>query len=106
MLTQELINSIDLIDNNLKNYFSNISQTDLEIILSRMAKLTEEVWELNSDVLQKFYKRRNWEFNEENLKLEFADVIITTLLLAKSLNIDVNETLKVKIDKIRIRGGV
>lgn len=106
MITKELLETIDTIDENLKKYFSHLNQTDLEMILSRTVKLTEEVWELNSDLLQKFYKRRVTEFNEENLKWEFADVIITTLLLAKSLDIDINEALNLKIEKIKQRGGI
>jgi NTP pyrophosphatase (non-canonical NTP hydrolase) len=56
--------------------------------------------------LQKFYKRRVTVFNEQNLKEEFADVVITTLLLAKSMNLDINECLKLKLDKIKNRGGI
>ena len=106
MITKELLEIIEKIDKNLIEYFSDLNQSDREKVLSRNLKLTEEVWELASDVLQKFYKRRVTVFNEQNLKEEFADVVINTLLLAKSMNLDINECLKLKLDKIKNRGGI
>jgi NTP pyrophosphatase (non-canonical NTP hydrolase) len=38
------------------------------------------------------------------LELEFADVIITTLLLANSLNVDINKSLEKKVNIIKNRG--
>jgi hypothetical protein len=43
MISKELLENIDLIDKNLKNKFSSLNQTDLEMILSRACKLSEEV---------------------------------------------------------------
>ena len=43
-------------------------------------------------------------FDENNLKLEVADVIFSVLVLAKSLNIDINEALSMKLKKIEDRG--
>jgi len=106
MISKELLEIIDKIDLNLKDYFFDLYQTEKEIILSRNLKLIEEVWELSSDVLQKFYKRRESDFDENNLKQEFSDVILTTLLLAKSLNIDINEALIIKLNKIEKRGWI
>jgi NTP pyrophosphatase (non-canonical NTP hydrolase) len=48
------------------------------------------------------YKSRK-NFTQEDLDLEFADVILTTLLLAKSLNVDINTSLVKKLDIIRER---
>lgn len=101
MIKEEFFQEISLIDNNLKNYFSALNQTDLEDILSRLAKMTEEVWELNSDVLKKYYKRKIT--SEENLELEFADVIITLALLAKSLDVDLNKAIINKFNIIKQR---
>ncbi len=106
MITKNFLETIDKIDSNLKNYFSSMNQSDLEIILSRLSKITEEVWELNSDILKKYYKRKIDKFSEENLELEFADCMITLALLAKSLNIDLNNSLKKKFKIIKDRWWV
>lgn len=101
MIKKEFFQEIAVIDDNLKNYFSALNQSDLENILSRLAKMTEEVWELNSDILKKYYKRK--VASEQNLELEFADVIITLALLAKSLNIDLNQAIINKFNIIKQR---
>lgn len=103
MVTKKIFDTIEEIDKNLKDYFSSMNQTELEVILSRLAKLTEEVWELNSDVLKKYYKRKIDKFSEENLELEFADVFITLSLLAKSLDIDLNQAIEKKLKIINER---
>ena len=78
-----------------------------EIIMARMIKLNEEVGELSSEVLASFGQQRQRtkkdRYNRKSLKGEFADVIITTLLLAKSLDINVNESIKNKINKLKKR---
>ena len=103
MITQELLNIISQINENLKQTFK---PTETENILARNVKLTEEVWELSSEVLKKFYARPEKVFDEENLTLEFADVIFTTLLLAKTLDIDINKALTKKLEKINQRWGI
>lgn len=104
MIKQEFFEEISQIDKNLKDYFSKYKQSEIENILSRLAKLTEEVWELNSDVLKTKYK---WKIiSEENLELEFADVIITLSLLAKSLDIDLNKAIINKFNIIKQRGWI
>lgn len=101
MLTKEFFDEIAIIDENLKQFYLHLDQSNLEDILSRLAKLTEEVWELNSDVLKKYYKRKL--VTEDNLELEFADVLITLALLAKSLDIDLNQALINKFNIIKQR---
>ena len=41
--------------------------------------------------------------NKDNLSGEFADVIITTLLLAKAMNVDIEKALERKIEKVSKR---
>lgn len=41
--------------------------------------------------------------NKDNLSEEFADVIITTLLLAKAMNVDIEKALERKIEKVNKR---
>ena len=40
------------------------------------------------------------KFKKENLPDEFADVLITTLLLAQEMNVDIEKALEDKIKKI------
>ncbi len=51
--------------------------------------------------MQRKQKLKN--LDKENLHGEFADVIITTLLLAKAMNIDIEKALEKKIEKINKR---
>jgi NTP pyrophosphatase (non-canonical NTP hydrolase) len=75
-------------------------------LLGRMAKLTEEVGELSSEVLAFNSFQRQTKLNKHSLKSishEVADVLITTLLLAKTMDIDIKQALKEKIAKIEKR---
>mgnify|MGYP002347756849 CR=1 FL=1 len=104
MISKELLDNIDIIRQNLKK-FHNLDDTSNEMILAKAVKLSEEVWELNSEVLKSLYKGRKI-FVQEDLELEFADVILTTLLLAKSLNVDINSSLVRKLNIIKERWWV
>jgi len=103
-ITKEYLEIISQLDIRLKERYDKSSDTPKEDIFARALKFNEEVWELNSEILSKYYKRRNGEFNQNNLEDEFADVIWTLLLLAKSMDIDINKSLKNKLDKIEKRG--
>ena len=77
-----------------------------ERLYARMIKLSEEVGELADEVLssQSDQRREKLDRKEKDaLPDEIADVIITTLMLARSLDVDVERALKRKIDKIRER---
>ena len=71
----------------------------------RAVKLTEEVGELSSQIIHygNFQRREKGKFNRNELAQELADVIIMTLLLAKSTDINIIEALKNKISKISKR---
>ena len=100
----ELLKFIDEQDKKLLKYFPN--STLQEEILSRTAKLTEEVGELAGEVLASKGSQRKEKLenhNNESLEGEFADVVITTLLLAKTMNVDIKKSLKEKIGKIEKR---
>lgn len=43
------------------------------------------------------------EKNQNSLPDEFADMIITVFMLAKSLNVNIPEALNHKIEKIRLK---
>ena len=66
-------------------------------------KLGEEFGELCQEVL--FHsslqrKSKMDKFKKENLSEEFADVLISTLLLAQEMNVDIEKALENKIKKI------
>lgn len=74
--------------------------------LGRIAKLTEEVGELSSEVLA-YHKlqgqRKLAKHTRETLADEVADVLICTLLLADSCDVDIKKALREKIARIRER---
>ena len=77
-----------------------------ERILALMVKLTEETGELADEVLASQGDQRKEKLSEmstDGLENEVADVIITVLLLAAALNVDVSAALQKKIEKIRKR---
>lgn len=106
MEIKELLEFVDLENQRLFDRFDKNSWSKKEIILTHAVKVTEELGELCSEVLA-FNKNQRSEKLEnhdaDNLSHEFADVIITTLLLAKSMDIDIQEALKNKIVKINKR---
>ena len=74
--------------------------------LLRSMKLTEEVGELNEQILGHYGYGRKEKIDKcdtTNLEHEIADVIICTCILAESLGVDVQKALKNKIKKIKAR---
>lgn len=106
-ISKELLQDIEEIDNWLQKYFSDLKQSKKERIYARSVKLNEEVWELMSEVLSFFNDQRKVKLskasNRDDLKKEFWDVLLTTLLLAKSMKIDINEALNITIKKVKKR---
>lgn len=75
-------------------------------ILTETVKLNEEVGELCNDILgvlklQRKAKQR--KFDKRNIYEEFADVIITTIVLAQTTGVDLERALKDKLKKIEER---
>ncbi len=104
MELKELQKFIDIEHERLKSLYGY--DDNEKRILARTVKLTEELGELCDEVLahdsiQRKEKLENRD--RENLQEEFADVIITTHLLAKALNIDVEKALEKKMMKINER---
>ena len=76
------------------------------MILARTVKLTEELGELCNEVLigSKLQRKDKLDHQDkDNLSAEFADVVLCTLLLAKSMNVDIETALENKIEKIKKR---
>ncbi len=106
MELKELLEFIDLENRRLIEEFGKNYSTKKEVILTRTVKLTEELGELCDEVLASSGDQRQEKLNKrssDDLSNEFADVIICTLLLAKSMDIDIKEALVKKIEKINKR---
>jgi NTP pyrophosphatase (non-canonical NTP hydrolase) len=85
-------------DERLNQYYTGITRR--EMVLARALKLTEEVGELSNEVLasQSLQRKDKLEdFNASHLADELADVLITTLVLGKSLDIDIEKALEHKL---------
>lgn len=78
-------------------------------VLYRSVKVSEEMGELSDQILHSFSMQRkektdtNLAIRKEKLSQECADVILTTLLLAKSLEVDIWDALEKKITIIKNR---
>lgn len=100
-----LLKFIETEDLRLKRNYSNLTDPEKRI-LARAVKLSEEVGELSDAVLTHNSLQRKQKLDaesNENLQGEFADVIITTLLLAKAMDVNVEKALEKKIEKINKR---
>jgi NTP pyrophosphatase (non-canonical NTP hydrolase) len=80
--------------------------SDRERVFAQWLKISEEVGELNEQVLWKFGWQRiakKDKISDEKLKNEIADVIIATIRLARLMDLDVEELLKDKIEILKER---
>lgn len=105
MELRDLLNWIELEDERLKKYYGSYPDQEKRI-LARTVKLTEELGELCNAVLAHNSLQRKQKldgFDKDNLPEEFADVIITSLLLAKAINVDIEKALEKKIEKVNGR---
>ena len=105
MKLKELLKFIEIENERLKKYYGGYSDQEKRI-LARTVKLTEELGELCDEILAHNSMQRKQKldnYNKDNLPEEFADIIITTLLLAKAMNVDIEKALKRKIEKVNKR---
>jgi len=96
---------IKIEDKRLRGRFGNYKDEEKRI-LARTVKLGEEFGELCDEVLgyNSFQRQEKLDNRDaENLGEEFADVMITILLLAEVMGIDVEKSLESKINKINKR---
>lgn len=101
---KELLEFIAIEDKRLDKYYDHLDKSSM--ILARTVKLSEELGEFCEEVLAHNSLQRSQKMDNHDkagLSEEFADVIITALLTAKSLNIDIEEALKNKVEKINKR---
>ena len=105
MQLEELKKFIKLEDKRIRDRYGNYEDEEKRI-LARTVKMAEEFGELCDEVLifnsmQRKEKLDNHD--ENNLAEEFSDVMITTLLLAEVMKIDIEKALEQKINKINMR---
>ena len=92
-------------DKRLRASYGNYKDEEKRI-LARTVKLAEELGELCDEVLAyNSFQRKDKlaKHDVNNLPEEFADVLITTLLLAEAMKVDIDKALKTKIEKINKR---
>ncbi|MFH1325548.1 MAG: MazG nucleotide pyrophosphohydrolase domain-containing protein [archaeon] len=102
---EELKKFVEMENKRLREKYGNYGDEEKRI-LARAVKLSEEIGELCSEILSmnSFQRKEKLDLhNKESLSNEFADVIITTLLLAKSTDVDIEKSLENKIEKINQR---
>ncbi|MBU0953174.1 MAG: hypothetical protein KKA90_01995 [Nanoarchaeota archaeon] len=97
-----LLEFIDREHERLNDYYKHTLDSE-KMLLARSVKLAEEVGELCSAVLahksiQRKEKLDGWD--KTKLEEEVADVVFTTFLLAKALDVNIEEAMEQKIIKI------
>lgn len=100
MELKELLKFIETENKRLRKHYD---VDDAKMILAQTVKVSEEFGELCNDILAHSDLQRKQKLDEldrENIREEFADVLITVLILAESMNIDVEKALEEKIKKI------
>lgn len=103
MTTEELIEFIKSEHQRLLNFYQ--AKDKKELTYPIMIKISEEVGELAEEVLllNKIQRKEKTETRESQIAGELADVIITTLILAENVDVDIIKALETKIDKIKKR---
>jgi NTP pyrophosphatase (non-canonical NTP hydrolase) len=75
-----------------------------KLILSSTVKISEELGELCDQVLSHNSRQREEKmggFNKDSLSEEFADTILAVLMLARDMNVNIEEALAAKIKKLK-----
>ncbi|MFZ2969738.1 MAG: MazG nucleotide pyrophosphohydrolase domain-containing protein [Minisyncoccia bacterium] len=102
---KKLLNFVAMERERLAEYTGRFPDKDKEIF-AMVVKIGEEFGELCEQVLYHTSlqgKHKMHKFNKDDLPSEFADVLLTTLILAKEMNIDVEKALENKMEKIEKR---
>ena len=103
METKELMGFIKTEHNRLLKYYNVDEKSQLKYPMT--IKIMEELGELCDEILyaDKLQRTDKLEKRQSKLDEEFADVILTTLLLAENMDVDVMAGLKKKIETIKAR---
>lgn len=104
MIFSELITFIDQENKRLVRQYHDKATDPEKLLLYRTVKLGEEFGELCDEILALNKSQRKEKLKEEdNLSEEVADVLFTTLLLARMLKVDVTKAIKQKMKKVDAR---
>lgn len=105
MNLKKLEERIKNLHSEIKPKYKLYTQEEKEI-LTNTVKLNEEVGELCNDILSilKLQRRSKLaKFDKRNIYEEFADVIITTIILSQTTGVDLERALNDKLKKIEQR---
>ena len=86
----------------LRIKFQTLTKKEKDI-LTKTVKLQEEVGELSNDVqsvLSLQRKAKLAEFEKTNMYEEFADVILSTIMLANAVGVDIERAVNSKFRKV------
>jgi len=104
MKLEDLLRFIKIENERLRKRYPD---TDNEkMILAQTVKINEELGELCDEVLAHTSLQRKEKLeshDKERISEEFADVLITTLLLAETMGIDIERALEKKMEKLNER---
>jgi NTP pyrophosphatase (non-canonical NTP hydrolase) len=106
MLTAEFLDYIELENQRLQQRFPQLDAEKAR--LARMVKLSEEMGELADHILALSGLQRSEKlksFDKKDLAGEFADLVITTFLVAKSADVDIIQALEDKIPELNRRSA-
>lgn len=92
----------------LRAKYPQSSTDDEKWALAQAVKMTEELGELCAELLGSFKLQRSDHPTMEDssrgrLSDEFADVVITTLLAAETMGVDIDQALARKLERIKQR---
>lgn len=99
---KELQTKLSKQEKDLRIKFHTLTKREKDI-LAKTVKLTEEVGELANDILATLQLQRKSkleDFDKSNIYQEIADIIISTIVLASILKVDVDRAIKEKVEKI------
>lgn len=105
MNLKNLEERIKNLSNKMRPSYKFATQQEKDILVETV-KLNEEVGELCNDILGILKLQRKAKqkvFDKRNIYEEFADVIITTIVLAQTTGVDLERAIKEKLDKIEER---
>ncbi len=88
----------------LEEYYKGKDKNELTMAMG--FKVVEEIGELFKEILgHKGYQSKSKleKLDKEEIKKEFADVIFTTLILAKRFDVDIEKAIKIKMQEIKKR---
>jgi len=104
MFTEELCEFIEKQTERVKKYYN--CHDPKMFAFQAVAKLAEEFGELSREVLAYHgvrHKDKIDQHSKETLAKEIADVLITTLILSRFFDIDIQKVMKEKIEEITKR---